>query len=164
MCGERRRFRAAGQAIAALWHDIPVTEVGIAGVEIDWPKPRSRYCSRADVLIDVAIGLAGIAAVCAYRFGRLDSYEDVCTWGFGAGELEDFAEVRALIEEIDPEDTHDLLRSSWSEALAFLNRPAVWQAIEIVASALRAGTLTQREVEDRSARAVWGELLATVGR
>ena len=158
MPNERRRFRAAGQAIAALWLEIPIVAVDMDGIEFDRPGQRPRCCPRAEV----AIGLAGIAAVGAHRFGRSDSYEDVCTWNFGAGEVEDFAHVRALIEQMDTEDTQDLLRSSWLEALSFLNRPTVWRAIETVAGALCSGTLTQKEVEDRSARAVWGELLATM--
>lgn len=121
MSNEHWQFRAAGQAVAALWLQVPIAEVDEDGIGIGWADLPTRNRPRAEVLAEIGVGLAGIAAVSTYRFGRLQSCENICTWNFSIGEIEDFAQVQDLIDAIDPGDSEDLLMRKWIEAIALMN-------------------------------------------
>jgi hypothetical protein len=113
-------FRAAGQALAALWQRAPIDHVDIDGIALDWPDEPTREQAREQAKIEIAIGLTGIVAQDRYRFGWVPGHEFVGSWQFDECQLEDFGLVRTLVAEIELDDA-DLLYRSWYHALKFVN-------------------------------------------
>ena len=53
-------YRAAGQAVAALWYGAPIAYADLGGAVIRWPGlPALRYRERGQVLAEIAITMAG---------------------------------------------------------------------------------------------------------
>ena len=104
-------FRAAGQALAALWQGAPIDHVKIDGIALDWADEPTRKQAREQATIEIAIGLTGIATQDRYRYGLVPSDEFICSWQFNECQLEDFRLVRDLVAEIDAGDV-DVLYSS----------------------------------------------------
>jgi len=156
-------FRASGQALMALWRGRSILDVNVEGISTDGSDEPPLKRSRQEVAVDIAIWLGGIAALNAYRFGRLDDYSRLQTWGFDQSELGDFAQVRQLEAGIDPDGDGDHLVSGWFEALAFLNRPGLWEAIESIAEELQRRQLTPAEVETLAAREFWSANVPAAG-
>ena len=128
-------FRAAGQALAALWHGAPIDHVDIDGIAQDWSGESTREQAHDHATIEIAIGLTGIVAQDRYRFGWVPDHEFVVSWQFDELQLEDFSLVRTLIAEIETEDVNVFYRS-WCRALKSVSDLAIWSAIELVAETL----------------------------
>jgi hypothetical protein len=148
-------FRASGQALMALWRGRPILDVNVDGISTNGSDEPPLMRSRQEVAVDIAIWLGGIAALHAYRFGRSDDSSCIENWNFDQIELGDFSRVRELEAGIDPDGDDDHLLSGWFEALAFLNWPGLWEAIESIAGELQRRPLTPAEVETMAARAFW---------
>jgi hypothetical protein len=147
-------FRAAGQALAALWQGAPIDHVDIDGIALDWPDEPTREQARVHTAIEIGIGLTGIVAQSRYRFGWVTDHESVVSWQFDECQLEDFGIVRALVAEIETDDV-DVFYRSWYRALKFADDLALWSAIELIAETLDRRCLTATEVEKIAARAFW---------
>jgi hypothetical protein len=94
-------FRAAGQALAALWQGAPIGRLDIDGIELDWPGQLTRKQSRKQLEMEINIGLAGIAAQDRFRFGWVPDHKFIGSWQFNQCQIEDFRLVRDL--RADPE-------------------------------------------------------------
>jgi hypothetical protein len=136
---EAAAYRAAGQAVAASLEGARLARICIAGVEVAWPDGPADERPRAEVLSDIAIGMAGIAAEHGYRFGRVPGGGCLVSNRFTVDQIEDFAEVRELVDEIDPTGEVDVLFGAWRQAVNLVADPASWSAIEKIAD----------EIEDR---------------
>src|SRR5258705_13296079 len=62
-------YRAAGQAVAALWRGAAIDHVEINGVAINWPAMPACGRPRSEVMADIAIGLGGVVAGGGHRLG-----------------------------------------------------------------------------------------------
>ncbi len=151
-------FRAAGQALAALWQGAPIDHVDIDGIALDWADEPTREQAREQATIEIAIGLTGIAAQDRYRFGWVPDHEFIGSWQFNEWQLEDFHLVHDLVAEVDMGDV-DVLYRSWCGALEFVNELAIWSAIESVAGTLRGHWLTAIQVENLTASAFWNSAI-----
>jgi hypothetical protein len=142
--------RMAGQALAALWHGVPIAQADIDGVVVKWPdKPGCE-----EVLADIAIWLAGVAASDGLRFGRPGSYDGFIYWRFDEVQRADVAKAAKFAETVDPTGVDDVLYLSWRRALEF--RDLNWSTIESLAKGiLDCERLTSHEVEDLAADAFW---------
>ena len=148
-------FRAAGQALAALWQGAPIDHVDIDGIALDWPDEPTRDQAREQAKIEIPIGLTGVVAQDRYRFGWVPDHEFVGSWQFDECQLEDFRLIRDLVAEIETDDV-DIFYRSWRRALKFANDLANWSAIELIAETLEHQWLTATEVEKIAAHAFWG--------
>jgi hypothetical protein len=147
-------FRAAGQALSALWQRAPIDHVDIGGIALNWPDEPTRKQAREQAKIEIAIGLTGIVAQSRYRFGWVTDHESVVSWQFDECQLEDFGIVRTLVAEIETDDV-DVLYHSWYHALEFVNHLANWSTIELIVEALEHRWLSATEVEKIAAHAFW---------
>lgn len=143
---EDRAYRAAGQAIAALMNGAPIAHLNIDGIEIDWPARPTGERDRAELLADVAIGLAGIAAESRLRFGRITSADWVVSNLFTSAQIEDFAEIHALVAEIDPLGTQDVFLQAWRQSVDLVADQASWNVVEALALALQHGEISASDV------------------
>jgi len=117
---------------------MPIESVDTADIALkgsDRPQLPARRC---DVLAELAIGLAGIAAEARYSFGTPTPEQagriSVCVHSsFSARQLAAFAIVRELIAAIDSHDGQDILLQGWTQALSFVAEEANWEAIEFSA-------------------------------
>jgi len=64
------------------------------------------------------------------------------------------------VDEIDTADA-DVLYRSWRRALEFVNEPAIWSAIELVAETLRHARLNGSQLEKLTAEAFWNIVVIT---
>jgi hypothetical protein len=151
-------FRAAGQALAALWQGAPIEHVDIDGIALDWPDEPTREQARDQAAIEIAIGLTGIVAQDRYRFGWVPDHEFIGSWQFNECQLDDLRLVRELVDEIDTGDV-DVLYRSWCLALQFANDLAIWAAIESVADMLGCQWLDAAQVERVTAEAFWNSVV-----
>jgi hypothetical protein len=151
-------FRAAGQALAALWQGAPIDHVDIGGIALDWADEPTREQAREHATIEIAIGLTGIAAQERYRFGWAPDHEFIGSWQFNEWQLEDFRLVHDLVAEVDMGDV-DVLYRSWCRALEFANDPAIWASIESVADTLGRECLSASQVENLTAGAFWNSAM-----
>jgi hypothetical protein len=147
-------FRAAGQALAALWQGAPIEHVDFEGIALHWAELPTRKQAREQAEIEIAIGLAGIVAQDRYRFGWVPDHEFICSWQFTECQIDDFGLVRELVDEIDTGDV-DVLYRSWCRALEFVNGPTIWTAIELVAATLQRVRLNGSQLEKLTADAFW---------
>ncbi len=147
-------FRAAGQALAALWQGAPIEHVDVDGIALNWGDEPTREQVRERAAIEIAIGLTGIAAQERYRFGWAPDHEFIGSWQFNEWQLEDFRLVHDLVAEVDMGDV-DVLYRSWCRALEFANDPAIWASIESVADTLGRQRLDAAQVEEVTAEAFW---------
>jgi hypothetical protein len=104
-------FRAAGQALAALWQGAPIDHVDVDGIALNWGDEPTRKQVREQATIEIAIGLTGIVAQDRYRFGWVPEHEFIGSWQFNEWQLEDFRLVRDLVAEVDMGDVDVLYRS-----------------------------------------------------
>jgi hypothetical protein len=151
-------FRAAGQAVAALWHGAPIDHVDIDGIALDWPDEPTRDQVSKQSKIEIAIGLAGIVAQDRYRFGWVPGQEFVSSGQFDECQLEDFRLVHDLVAEIEIDDV-DVFYRSWRRALKFADDLANWSMIELTAETLERRWLTATEMEKVAADAFWNSVV-----
>jgi hypothetical protein len=138
--------RAAGQAVAAVIEGAPIADLSIDGVEIVWPDDPTGKRRRSELLADVAIGLAGIAAEIRLRFGRISSADCVVRNCFTSGQIKDFSEVHELVAEIDPTGTDDVFLQAWRQAVDLVVDRASWDAIAALAIALQHGEISGSDI------------------
>src|SRR5262249_5814999 len=139
-------YRAAGQAVAALLNGAPIDHVDISGTALRWPEVRERL-SRNELLAEIAVGLAGIAAGDRYRFGGPIACRDlVGSWNFTSGQVDDFAIVREMVLALDPMDFDDVLLRTWNQALDLVANDSVWHAIQRVAAAVHRERCSEADV------------------
>jgi len=143
---EDAAHRAAGQAVAALLEGAPIVSLAIDGIEIAWPDGPKGDQPRPEILSEIAIGLAGISAEQGFRFGRVRGGGCAVRNCFTAGQVEDFGEVNALIDEIDPTGADDVLFTAWRQAVDFVADCATWSAIESLAVEIQHGEISGSDV------------------
>jgi hypothetical protein len=151
-------FRAAGQALAALWQGTPIDHVDIDGIALAWPDEPTREQACVHAAIEIAIGLTGIVAQSRYRFGWAPDHESVVSWQFDECQLKDFCLVHALVAEIETDDV-DVFYRSWCRALKFASDLTKWSAIESIAETVEHQWLTAIEVERVAADAFWNSVV-----
>jgi hypothetical protein len=117
-------------------HD-PLPNICLDGVEIAWPDGPECDRPRAEVLSDIAIGMAGIASESAYRFGRNPEGGCVVRNSFTEGQIDDFRDVHELVDEIDRHGADDILFDTWRQAVDLVANPVVWAAIERLAAEIQ---------------------------
>jgi hypothetical protein len=139
-------YRAAAQLVASIAEGVSIESVSARGIVLKETIGRRPVPLRCSVLADIAIGLAGVAAVDRYGFGTPPPDEpgrhSACFhWAFNAQQLVDFALVRELIAGIDPEGNEDILLRAWEQAQSFIRDEATWEAIEFFAPLIGAAAL-----------------------
>jgi hypothetical protein len=155
-------FRAAGQALAALWQGAPIDHVDVDGIALAWSDESTVEQAREQTKIEIAIGLAGIAAQESYRFGWVPDHESISSWQFDEYQMDDFRLVHDLVAEIETDDV-DVFYRSWCRALKFANDLANWSTIELIAETLEHQWLTATAVEKIAAGAFWDSVLVRLG-
>ena len=151
-------YRAAGQAVAALWRGAEIDHVEINGVAINWPAMPACGRPRSEVIADIAIGLGGVVAVERHRFGWPPAEDTVAAWNFDEDQAADFSEATSLALAIDPTGADDVLFLAWCEALNFALEH--WREIETVAMPIqRNRRLTGDEVEAVAAGPFWRSVI-----
>jgi hypothetical protein len=150
-------YRAAGQAVAALWYGAPIAYADLGGAVIRWPGlPALRYRERGQVLAEIAITMAGVAALGRYGFGGpATSRWYVVTWCFYPSDLVDLAEAWRMVKIVDPAGDDDLFFRAWCSALDFIAQESVWESVEAVAAELERRQIDGANVE-RIADKVYG--------
>jgi hypothetical protein len=135
-------YRSAGQAVAAISEGLLIRCASVDGIEFDGDD-RPSPLGRTVALTQIAIGLAGVAAVSRYSFGTLPEGDTSPTvsFSFNRQELDDLAEVRAIIDSIDPNDDEDIFFLAWRQAKDLIADGANWEAIEWFAPLIEAGPL-----------------------
>lgn len=133
---ERNAFRAAGQVVAALEEGLAIRCVDTDGIEFEG-EDRPGIPSRLDALAQIAVGLAGIAAVDKYRFGVPPPGTGrwpVTHWQFTRSQRDDLSKVVELVDAIDPDGERDVLYLGWIQAFDFVAEAANWKTIEFFAT------------------------------
>jgi hypothetical protein len=106
------------------------------------------------VLAEIAVTMAGVAAVGRYRFaGPATSQCCVLTWCFAPGDLVDLAEAWRLVALVDPTGDDDLFFRVWCSALDLIAEESVWESLEIVAAELERRQIDGATVERIADRA-----------
>jgi hypothetical protein len=145
-------FRAAGQVVAAIAAGLAIESVSTRGIVLKSPVGPARQPRRGEAIAEIAIGLAGIAAIHRYGFGAPPPGEpgrhSACVrWSFNTQQLADFAIVRDLIDTIDPDDEEDILLRAWEQALSFMHDKATWEAVEFFVSLLDVSELEGADID-----------------
>jgi hypothetical protein len=130
--GERNAFRAAGQAYAAAILGLPIKHVNVRGIELNWPANRSIDCEHSRS--EVAMALAGIAAVARYGFGIGPDGEISFDYRVltDQGRI-DFDTASQIADDIDPGGKRHVLGEAWTLAASLVADPESWAAIEWLA-------------------------------
>jgi len=145
-------FRAAGQVLAAIAEGLPIESVSAKGIVLKPALEPARKPPRCEVLAEIAVGLAGIAAVDRYGFGtpppdKPGCYSACVHWAFDAQQLADFTIVRELIATIDRDDEEDILAQAWEQALSLVHDKGMWGAIEFFASLIDVSELDGADID-----------------
>jgi hypothetical protein len=152
-------FRAAGQVVASIADGLAIESVSTRGIVLKPALGSARQPRRCETLAEIAIGLAGMAAIHRYGFGAPPPGEpgrhSACVrWSFNMQQLADFAIVRELIDTIDPDDEEDILLQGWEQALSFMHDEPTWQAVEFFASLLDLSELEGADIHYAGAEIV----------
>ena len=107
-----------------------------------------RIGRRAEMVAELAVGLAGVAAVSRYRFGGHDPATPVITWSFSRHQLEDLREAHTIVGELAALANDDVLFETWSQALYLMDSPTCWRAVECIAATIVHDALTGSEVRN----------------
>ncbi len=128
-------IRAAAQCAAAKFEGCLIQGISRRGIELGDCDGRPR---RATVLAEIAVGMAGIVAVDRWRFGvpPRGSAGATVSFYFTQDQLNDFDQIRELIEEIDPTGDQDVLLMAWQNACDLISSDTIWAAVERFASLL----------------------------
>jgi hypothetical protein len=131
-------YRAAGQAVAALWCGAPIAYSDTKGAVIRWPGlPTANPRDRGQVLAEIAITMAGVTARNRYGYGGpATSKWYVVSWCFAPDDLVDLAEAWRLVTLVDPAGDDDLFFRAWCVALDLMAEDSVWESVEAVAAEL----------------------------
>jgi len=87
-------FRAAGQALSALWQEAPINHVDVDGIELNWPGELTRNQPCEQIKMEINLGLAGIAAQDRYRFGWVPGHEFIDSWRLSAKKITELHKAR----------------------------------------------------------------------
>ncbi|HEY3919276.1 MAG TPA: hypothetical protein VGL83_15915 [Stellaceae bacterium] len=120
--------RAAAQAFAAITYGAQLHRLTVDGIEIKGAQARG-----ADILGDIAVWIAGVAAIDRLRFGSPAGSGWTVDFKYDADQREDLAEAARLAEEADREGSRDLLYTAWVWATDLMADESAWAAIESVA-------------------------------
>src|ERR1700753_2014393 len=98
---EHDTYRAAGQLVASIAEGVSIESVSARGIVLRDTIGRRPVPLRCNVLAEIAIGLAGVAAVDRSGFGtppsnKLGRHSACVHWAFNAQQLADFTLVREL--------------------------------------------------------------------
>jgi hypothetical protein len=150
---ERDAFRAAGQEYAAAVLGLPIKHANVRGIELNWPANRS--LSWDELRAEIAMGLAGIAAVERYGFGVGPDGAIV----FDRRTLSDQARIdfdtaSRMADDIDPGGKQRVLADGWTLACDLVVDDDCWAAIEWLAGIVEAveldGVAVSHIVEERA--------------
>ena len=120
--------RAAAQAVAAITHGARLHSLTVDGIEIKGAKARG-----ADIIGDIAVWVAGVAAIDRLRFGSPAGSGWTVEFKYDDDQRHDLAEAARLAAEADPEDERDLVYTAWVWATDLMADESIWMAIESVA-------------------------------
>jgi hypothetical protein len=121
-------LRAAAQAVAAITHGAQLYRLTLEGIEIRGAKARN-----GDVLGDIAVWVAGVAALDRQRHGSPAGSGWTVEFDYDEDQRYDLAEAARLAAEFDPRDERDLLYTAWVWATDLMADESAWAAIESVA-------------------------------
>src|SRR5579864_4134402 len=146
-CEERRAYRAAGQAIAAVLVGAPIEWVSTnGGSVVEWSAlnpPQTPIDSR--IRAQIFVLLTGVGAEQRYSFG-VPPGEVV--WLMPRADqpdlLRDIEQADALSIELSSLDNG--LEMVWQYAAELVCQDDAWRAIELIAERLMVGLLSGREV------------------
>src|SRR5258708_4553592 len=128
-------YRAAGQAVAALWRGVEIDYEEINGVAINWPAMPACGRPRSEVIADIAIGLGGVVAVERHPFGWPPPEDTLAAWNFDEDPAADFSEATSLALAIHPPRADDVFFLAWCGARIFALEH--WREIERFARPIR---------------------------
>lgn len=140
------RYRAAGQAIAALVVGADLLAVDEAGVSVRWPRrlPGDRRPD-AELCAEMLVRLGGLTALDRYGFGVLEEKPLILPPGPNMPlALSDYVEADVISADLTVEG-FQLWRATWSYAAALMAQPDVWAAVEAIALRLKNHPLGGRE-------------------
>lgn len=121
-------IRAAAQAVAAIIHGAQLHSLTLDGIEI------KSACTRGgDMLGDVAVWIAGVAALDRLRFGSPAGSGWVIDFSYNEDQRHDLSEAARIAEDADPDGERDLLYTAWVWATDLMADESAWAAIESVA-------------------------------
>jgi hypothetical protein len=130
---ERDAYRAAAQAYAAAILGLPIAYVSVNGIVLGYAANDSRS-TWSDKRSEVALGLAGIAAVERFRFGTaVDGSVTFPGHEMTEQQCEDWHMVQSLADEIDFRGERRVLYDGWNLAAELIGNDDVWGAIEWIA-------------------------------
>ncbi len=132
---EHSAYRAAGQAVAALLHGAPLIQIDVDGVEVGWSDEPDDRRPRAEILADIAIGLAGVAAEEYFRFGcpPPECRSSLTFYSFNESQIADLAEVAELVALLDADASADVNFQAFRQAHDLIAEPNVWSTVECLA-------------------------------
>jgi hypothetical protein len=125
---EAAALRAAAQAVAAITHGAQLYSLTHDGIEITGAKARG-----ADVLGDISVWVAGVAALDRSRYGSPAGTGWKVDFDYDDDQRHDLAEAARLAAEADPQDNRDLLYAAWVWATDLMADDGAWAAIESLA-------------------------------
>jgi len=121
-------LRAAAQAVAAITHGAQLHRLTLEGIEIRGAKARKH-----DVLGDIAVWVAGVAALDRLRHGSPAGSGWTIDFDYDDDQRYDLGEAARLAAEVDPRDERDLVYAAWVWATDLMADESAWAAIESVA-------------------------------
>lgn len=121
-------LRAAAQAVAAITHGAQLSSLTLDGIEIAGARARG-----ADVLSDVSVWIAGVAALDRLRFGSPADAEWPVDFNYDDDQRHDLGEAARVADEADPHGDRDLLYAAWVWATELMADDGAWAAIQSVA-------------------------------
>jgi hypothetical protein len=121
-------LRAAAQAVAAITHGAELSKLSLDGIEICNAQARG-----ADVLGDISVWVAGVAAVDRFRFGSPAGSGWIIDFNYDDDQRHDLSAAAKLAAESDPKDERDLLYAAWVWATDLMADETAWAAIEAMA-------------------------------
>lgn len=146
-CEERHRYRAAGQAIAAVLVGAPLERVSTnGGSVVEWSTPNPAQTPiDSRIRAQIFVLLTGVGAEQRYSFGVPPGD---AVWLMPSADqpdlLRDIEQADALSIELSSLDNS--LQMVWQYAAELVCQDDAWRAIELIAKRLMVGVLNGREV------------------
>jgi hypothetical protein len=136
-------LRAAAQAVAAITYGAQLCNLSLDGIEVRGAEARG-----GDVLGDIAIWVAGVAAVDRLRFGSPAGSGWIYDFDYDDDQRYDLAAAAKLADEADPKDDRDLLYTAWVWATDLMADESAWTAIEGMAQLIEMAAPPVAEEEE----------------
>jgi hypothetical protein len=121
-------LRAAAQAVAAISYGAKLSSLTLDGIEVTGAAARG-----ADVLGDISVWIAGVAALDRVRHGCLVAARWQVDFSYDDDQRHDLGEAARLAADADPQDDRDLLYAAWRWASDLMADDAAWAAVESLA-------------------------------